>query len=33
VKRKIRYVIYSVEEFAALKEAKNINEKLLIWSR
>ena len=33
VKRKIRYVIYSVEEFAALKETKNINEKLLIWSR
>ena len=33
VKRKIRYVIYSVEEFAALKELKNINEKLLIWSR
>ena len=30
VKRKIRYVIYSVEEFAALKETKNINEKLLI---
>ena len=33
VKRKIRYVVYSVEEFAALKETKNINEKLLIWSR
>ena len=33
VKRKIRYVIYSVEEFAALKAGKNNNEKLLIWSR
>ena len=33
VKRKIRYVVYSAEEFSALKEAKNINEKLLIWSR
>jgi len=33
VKRKIRYVIYSTEEFAALKQAKNVNEKLLIWSR
>ncbi|MBK8519566.1 MAG: ArsR family transcriptional regulator [Chitinophagaceae bacterium] len=33
VKRKIRYVIYSAEEFAALKATKNINEKLLIWSR
>jgi hypothetical protein len=33
VKRKIRYIIYSVDEFAALKQTKNINEKLLIWSR
>jgi len=33
VKRKIRYVIYSVEEFAALKETKKGYEKLLIWSR
>lgn len=33
VKRKIRYIIYSVEEFAALKESKNVGEKLLIWSR
>lgn len=33
VKRKIRYVIYSVEEFAALKQTKNGNERLLIWSR
>ncbi len=33
VKRKMRYIIYSVEEFAALKESKNVGEKLLIWSR
>ncbi|HMI79076.1 MAG TPA: hypothetical protein VK484_09780 [Ferruginibacter sp.] len=33
VKRKIRYVIYSVDEFAALKQTKTGNEKLLIWSR
>jgi len=33
VKRKIRYIIYSPEEYAALKD-KNIGyEKLLIWSR
>ena len=33
VKRKMRYVVYSLEEFAELKQSKNINEKLLIWSR
>lgn len=33
VKRKIRYVIYSVAEYEALKEEKNSYEKLLIWSR
>ena len=33
VKRKIRYVIFSPEEFAELKQSKNLNEKLLIWSR
>ncbi|MBK8496679.1 MAG: ArsR family transcriptional regulator [Chitinophagaceae bacterium] len=33
IKRKIRYVIYSTEEFKALKQSKNVNEKLLIWSR
>lgn len=33
VKRKIRYVVYSVAEFSELTKAKNINEKLLIWSR
>jgi len=33
IKRKIRYVIYSAEEFTALKQSKNIHEKLLIWSR
>ena len=33
IKRKIRYVIYSTEEFKALKQSKNIHEKLLIWSR
>lgn len=33
IKRKIRYVIYSAEEFKALKQSKNVNEKLLIWSR
>jgi DNA-binding transcriptional ArsR family regulator len=33
IKRKIRYVIYSTEEFTALKQRKNVHEKLLIWSR
>ena len=33
INRKIRYVIYSTEEFKALKQSKNIHEKLLIWSR
>lgn len=33
IKRKIRYVIYSADEFKALKQSKNIHEKLLIWSR
>jgi hypothetical protein len=33
VKRKIRYVIYSPEEFAALKDKNMGYEKLLIWSR
>jgi len=33
IKRKIRYVIYSTEEFLALKQGKNVHEKLLIWSR
>lgn len=33
VKRKIRYVIYSVEEFEALQENKKPGEKLLIWSK
>jgi hypothetical protein len=33
VKRKIRYVVYSVEEYKALKEEKNSYEKLLIWSK
>lgn len=31
VKRKIRYVIYSTDEFSTLKQDKN--ERLLIWSR
>jgi DNA-binding transcriptional ArsR family regulator len=33
IKRKIRYVIYSAEEFEILKENKKAGEKLLIWSR
>jgi hypothetical protein len=33
VKRKIRYVVYSVEEYSALKDDKNGYEKLLIWSK
>jgi hypothetical protein len=33
VKRKIRYVVYSVEEYKALKDDKNGYEKLLIWSK
>jgi DNA-binding transcriptional ArsR family regulator len=33
VKRKIRYVIYSPEEFESLKESRKAGEKLLIWSR
>src|SRR5436190_942347 len=32
VKRKIRYVIYSHEEFEALKQTKTGYEKLLIWT-
>jgi hypothetical protein len=33
VKRKIRYVVYSVEEYSVLKDDKNGYEKLLIWSK
>jgi hypothetical protein len=33
IKRKIRYIIYSVDEFAALKNTNQLGEKLLIWSR
>lgn len=33
VKRKIRYVVYSPEEYAALNEQKKDYEKLLIWSK
>jgi DNA-binding transcriptional ArsR family regulator len=33
IKRKIRYIIYSVDEFANLKNTHQLSEKLLIWSR
>ncbi|HMK04889.1 MAG TPA: hypothetical protein VK489_11885 [Ferruginibacter sp.] len=33
VKRKIRYVVYSPAEYAAIKDADTGYEKLLIWSR
>jgi hypothetical protein len=33
VKRKIRYVVYTAEEYSALKDERKGYEKLLIWNR